>query len=391
MSRQSRTKQMVLRGVFEDNAGIPRSFRGKGRSGTEDRPQPTGQGRQRVAVLLLLAVLALFGYSFRLVTVNSNGPAAMQLTGNPSLQFLPLPPDLLAGAGEAGSGNEPPAGAGPNHLPRDAPVTSGAYDAMLASMGIPVADLFNLRVRTIVIDPGHGGIDPGARGPHGLKEKDVVMDIAKRLRDKLARSGKYHVLLTHEKDRKMFLKERVAFAREHHADLFISIHINSLPAGAPDYDYVETYYFGPDTDQRSLELAQRENRDSDYFIGDFRKVIARIGDTLKTEESKQLARSIHEHLYRNLHRHNPGLLDASFKTGPFVVLLGVEVPSVLVEVSCISNAAEEARLARPGYRDNIADYLMTGIVDYLEQRTNRRPSANRRPRERGNAQHVAEQ
>jgi N-acetylmuramoyl-L-alanine amidase len=103
-------------------------------------------------------------------------------------------------------------------------------------------------------------------------------------------------------------------------------------------------------------------------MADFRQVIEKIGDTLKTEESAQLAASIHKHLYTNLRRHSSDLLDAGAKSGPFVVLLGVEVPSVLVEVSCISNEAESIRLSTPAYRESIASYLQTGIVDYLQAR-----------------------
>jgi N-acetylmuramoyl-L-alanine amidase len=270
-------------------------------------------------------------------------------------------------------------------VPGHAPVTTGNYEAMLARLGMPMADLFNLKVQTIVIDPGHGGIDPGATGRDGLMEKDVALDIARRLRDKLAASGNFRVLLTRDEDRKVYLKERVAYAKENRADLFISIHINSLPPEAAHVNYVETYYFGPHTDQRSLELAEKENHDSDYVMGDFREVIARIGDTLKTEESQGLARSLHRHLYENLKRGNHDLLDAGIKTGPFMVLLGVEVPSVLVEISCISNKAEERRLGTPEYRDSVADHLKTGIVEYLERR------AYPRIREGGNNQHVARQ
>ena len=215
--------------------------------------------------------------------------------------------------------------------------------------------------------------------------EDVALDIARRLRDKLVMAGNYRVLLTREKDRKVFLKERVAFAKDNRADLFISIHINSLPAEAASVNYVETYYFGPHTDQRSLELAEKENHDSDYAMGDFREVIARIGDTLKTEESKELANAIHGRLYSSLKRRNRNLIDAGSKTGPFVVLLGVEVPSVLVEVSCISNKAEETRLSKPEYRDDVAGFLKTGIVEYLEQR------GYRRSVEGGKIQHVAKQ
>jgi N-acetylmuramoyl-L-alanine amidase len=150
-------------------------------------------------------------------------------------------------------------------------------------------------------------------------------------------------------------------------------------------NYVETYYFGQHTDKRSLELAEKENHDSDYAMGDFREVIARIGDTLKTEESKELANAIHGRLYSSLKKRNRSLLDAGSKTGPFVVLLGVEVPSVLVEVSCISNKAEETRLSKPEYRDDVAGFLKTGIVEYLEQR------GYRRSVEGGKIEHVAKQ
>lgn len=378
MSRQSDIKQTVLQGVYEDNAGIPRTARGKGRRkahAAQAAGTPHRSRARMAAVIALLGLVALFGINFRLVTVDGSGPVAGQrLDMDPGA----LPLTVLAGLGDtAAPGNGPPENPGLLH--------TASYDTMLGRLGMPMADLFNLRVQTIVIDPGHGGIDPGATGHQGLKEKDVVLDVARRLRDRLAAPGKYRVLLTRDSDKKVFLKERVAFAKEQRADLFISIHINSLPPGSEHLNYVETYYFGPHADQRSLELAEQENRDSDYLMGDFREVIARIGDTLKTEESRLLADSIHTRLFDSLRRRNPALLDARSKAGPFVVLLGVDVPSVLVEISCLSNKAEETRLSRAEYRDDIANYLEKGIVDYLEQR------AQRRTIERGLTQHVAKQ
>ncbi len=319
--------------------------------------------------MVLLGLVALAGINFRLVTVDGSGPVAMQRQERQISDYTAALLTLPAGPeGRLFQDGDVPASREPPRAPGDNGITTGQYDAMLASLGMPVADLFNLKVQTIVIDPGHGGIDSGATGHQGLKEKDVVLDIARRLRDKLAKAGNYHVLLTRDDDRKVYLKERVAFAKEHRADLFISIHINSLPAGTASLNYVETYYFGPHTDQRSRDLAEQENSESGFVMGEFREVIARIGDTLKTEESRALAWSIHRRLYRNLKRRNHGLLDAGTKTGPFMVLLGVEVPSVLVEVSCISNKLEEARLSTPEYRDSVANYLKTGIVEYLQRR-----------------------
>jgi len=373
MNSHSDIKKAVLKGVYEDNVGIQRARQHNRRNTPVTMSQeaaPRSGHRGKALLITLLGVVILFGINFRLVTVDWTGPVAMQIVEKPMLQSPAFVLPVLDSASvDLILDSDRPASDGQTWVLNDESRITGHQDAMFARLGMPMADLFNLKVQTIVIDPGHGGIDPGATGHQGLKEKAVTLDIARRLRDKLSVSGQYRVLLTREDDRKVSLKERIAFAKDNHADLFISTHINSLPAGGEKLNFVETYYFGPHTDQKSLALAVKENRDSDYAIVDFREVIARIGDTLKTEESKKLANSIHQHLYKNLKRRNRDFDDAGSKTGPFMVLLGVEVPSVLVEVSCLSNKAEETRLSKPAYRDTVAEFLKVGIVDYLEQRT----------------------
>lgn len=373
MNSHSDIKKAVLKGVYEDNVGIPRARHGRRQNApvaTSQECVPRSGRRGKALLITLLGVVILFGINFRLVMVDWTGPVAMQVVEKPMLQSpaFVLPVLDSASVNLILDGDRPDSD-GQTWTLNDEPRKSGHQDEIFSRLGMPMADLFNLKVQTIVIDPGHGGIDPGATGHQGLKEKAVTLDIARRLRDKLSVSGQYRVLLTREDDRKVSLKERIAFAKDNHADLFISTHINSLPTGGEALNFVETYYFGPHTDQKSLALAEKENRDSDYAIVDFREVIARIGDTLKTEESKKLANSIHQHLYKNLKRRNRDLEDAGSKTGPFMVLLGVEVPSVLVEVSCLSNKAEETRLSKPAYRDSVAEFLKVGIVDYLERRT----------------------
>jgi N-acetylmuramoyl-L-alanine amidase len=242
------------------------------------------------------------------------------------------------------------------------------FSNLIRDPKVPLALLFGLKVRTIVVDPGHGGSDPGAIGPTGLMEKEVTLDIARRLRDRLWKSDSHRVLLTREEDEKLSLRERVDFARASDADLFVSIHVNSLPV--EPLTMVETYYFGPYGDERTLELAERENEGSGYRVGDFRALLEKIGVAMKTQESKSLATSIQRSLYRNIKLRNKNLVSWGIKTAPFVVLLGVDVPSVLTEVSCISNREEEQRLASPEYREMIAQYLEHGIVEYLHKMDN---------------------
>jgi N-acetylmuramoyl-L-alanine amidase len=243
--------------------------------------------------------------------------------------------------------------------------TPADYGALIQDAQVPIVDLFGLGIRTIVLDPGHGGGDPGAMGPTGVMEKDVTLDIAKRLRERLSKYDDYRVLLTREKDVRVSLRDRVEFSNSSGADLFISIHVNSLPLET--LAIVETYFFGPHDDEVSLRVAHRENQGSGYGMGDFKAMIEKIGNTLKTQESRALAKSIQTHLFRNIKRHNKKVVSWGIKTAPFMVLLGADVPSVLSEVSCISNPDEEQRLATKEYRETIAEYLEEGILDYLSK------------------------
>ena len=241
---------------------------------------------------------------------------------------------------------------------------SNDYSALLAPDAPSLANLFGLRVRTIVIDAGHGGKDSGAIGPNGLQEKHVTLEVAKRLAERLRQRESYRVILTRSDDRYLTLRERVVSANTYGADLFISIHVNALPQ--PWHAFVETYYFGAGNDAHTVSLAEKENRDSDYALAEFRQMINKIGDTVKQQESRALAQAIQKDLYRNMSQHERKIINRGISTAPFVVLLGTEMPSTLVEITSITNVEEEARLATAEYRDEIARYLEQGIVDYLE-------------------------
>jgi len=244
-------------------------------------------------------------------------------------------------------------------------ITPSAYNAFLIQLPMPLRKIFNLKVKQILIDPGHGGEDPGARGRLGTKEKDITLDIALKLRDKLQKYPGYRIQMTREKDIFLSLNDRIDMAKACRADLFISIHINYIPDRP--INTIETYYFGPHSDKASLLLAEKENKGTEYTLNDFKGVIRNIEDTLKTQESRSLAFFIQKSLYRNISRENKDIKNFGIRTAPFVLLLGVDIPSVLTEVTCLSDIDEEIKLNMAYYRKKIARYLEEGIVEYLNK------------------------
>lgn len=256
----------------------------------------------------------------------------------------------------------------PYALPANAPdpTVPADYDELMTERLVPLAGLFGLGVKTVVIDPGHGGRDPGATGPNGLSEASVVLEVARRLKARLEAQGNLRVLLTRDGDFSRSLRGRVEFANSVNADLFISLHLNWLPQ--EPVKLIETYYFGLPGDDRAVAVAARENRHSEYSMADFEKITSRLGQTLKYQESYRLARRLQRSLFREAESEHQRVTDAGVKTAPFVVLLGADMPSVLAEMTCISNPAEARRLATPAYRDKLAAALAQGIRDYLKAR-----------------------
>lgn len=220
-----------------------------------------------------------------------------------------------------------------------------------------------LTVRKIVLDPGHGGKDSGARTPAGLWEKDVTLDIALRLRT-LLEHVTFEVLMTREKDETVPLAQRTTFANAQGADLFVSIHINSMEGR--QVRGLETYYLGPTNDPLALQLATQENQESGYSLADFRRLLNGIHLHVKREESRRLAEAAHSALFSSLQAVNPALSNRGVKTAPFAVLITTEMPSILAEVSCLSNDDEARLLATAQYRQEIAQALARGIRAYTE-------------------------
>ena len=243
------------------------------------------------------------------------------------------------------------------------------YDMLLREDHLPLTALFGLDVKTIVIDPGHGGADPGAIGAQGTMEKDIALDIALRLRDRLRNFGHYKILMTRDSDTTLRLNQRVEFANENQADLFVSIHVNAYPDVR--VKTIETYYFGAPADPTTTQLAKLENSDSHYSMADFKTMINKIAHTMKHQESAALATSIQHSLFQNISTLDDRIRNFGVKTAPFVVLLGVDAPSVLTEVSCITNVDEEMKLNTPAYRAKIASFLEKGVHQYLRHKQSR--------------------
>ncbi len=224
---------------------------------------------------------------------------------------------------------------------------------------IPQAKSF----KTIVIDPGHGGKDPGARGARGTEEKDITLKVALRLRDLLSKQPGLRVLMTRDQDVFIELEERAKFANSHGADLFVSIHVNSHPSRA--IKGIEVYHFGEAKDQRALEVAARENGTPLNSTGaGVEYLLADLLTSKKIEESMELAWTAKESLVTQMSgRYH--IIDHGVKTAPFYVLRYTSMPSILAEIAYISNPSEEDLLRKSPFIRDVADSLLNGVTTFL--------------------------
>jgi len=219
-----------------------------------------------------------------------------------------------------------------------------------------------LKIGRIVIDAGHGGHDTGTIGPNGLMEKDLVLDVALRLGRLLETRLGADVIFTRDDDTFIPLETRTAIANEHQADLFISIHANSSPD--PAARGVETYYLNFTSNPDALEVAARENAVSQKSIFELQDLVKKITLKEKIEESRELATDVQQSLYGGLATRHTTLRDRGVKKAPFVVLIGANMPSILAEISFVSNPTDAAKLETPEYRQRVADSLYKGIATY---------------------------
>lgn len=214
-----------------------------------------------------------------------------------------------------------------------------------------------------MVDPGHGGHDPGAVGAHGTQEKNVVLAIGLNLAEKLRDELGIDVVMTRSTDVFIPLEERTAIANKVNADLFVSIHANaSLNRGASG---IETYYLNLAKTEKAAQLAARENGTSLEKVSLLQAILFDLMANYKLNDSAHLAEEVQKALYRKLQGHYPSTKNLGVKQGPFYVLVGATMPSILVETAFISNEAEEERLRDSSYQERAAEGVLEGIKAYI--------------------------
>ena len=219
-------------------------------------------------------------------------------------------------------------------------------------------------LKKIVLDPGHGGKDPGAVGVHGVAEKDIVLKVAKKLAARLIKDLGVQVVLTRSDDRFIRLEDRTAIANKEDADLFISLHMNASPNG--EAKGLETYYLDNTTDEASLRLAARENSTSTANVSDLQFILSDMTQNMKLEDSVTLAHRLHDSLLTAMAPKLGDVKDLGVKKALFYVLVGARMPSVLLEMFFITNRNEGRAMSQDTYQDTVVDALFEGIQKYGE-------------------------
>ncbi|MGD9346010.1 MAG: N-acetylmuramoyl-L-alanine amidase [Candidatus Aminicenantes bacterium] len=243
----------------------------------------------------------------------------------------------------------------PSTLPQPAKPAKEGY-SMVRQLG--------LGVQRIVIDPGHGGKDPGCIGRNGLEEKSIVLDVCKKLKKLLETQMDLEVILTRETDIFLPVESRPVIANQKRADIYISVHANSFPN--KKRSGVQTFYLNFSHDASVNAIAAQENATSTKSISEMKDIITKIAQNSKIVESKELAEIIQDNIVKALSKNYKNVKDLGVKGGPFWVLIGGEMPSILVEISHLSNSKEAERLKSPQYRERVAQGIFGGIIHYME-------------------------
>ncbi|MGB3221232.1 MAG: N-acetylmuramoyl-L-alanine amidase [Desulforhopalus sp.] len=240
-------------------------------------------------------------------------------------------------------------------------------DAFVGAMKLSLAQQLGLGVKKIVIDPGHGGKDPGAIA-FGLKEKDIVLDIAQKLAPVLAKELGCEVLLTRESDVFISLEERTAIANSENADLFVSLHVNAHTSA--NVRGIETYYLNLTADAEAMRVAARENSTSTHQMSDLQDILSDIMKNSKMSESSRLAQQVHNSILAKAKSYGFGdIRNLGVKQAPFYVLIGAEMPAILIEIAFISNEEDVRNLQNAKFITMLTQEIAYGIKTYVSNTT----------------------
>jgi len=314
----------------------------------------------------------------------SREPGKIAGTAHPTSQPMvsnaePPPPDTFAasamGAHPHDAAFAPKPAPAIAHTTAPAPVPTAAPAAETSAHPVtaapPTADgetslvrALGLKINRIVIDAGHGGHDSGTLGVGGIREKDVVLDVALRLGKLLHDRLGAEIVYTRSDDTFIPLETRTAIANKAQADLFISIHANSSPEA--EVRGVEVYYLNFTSDPDAMRVAARENAVSNQSVHDLSDLVKKIALKDKIDESKELATDVDTSLYAGLTKGNAALHNRGVKKAPFVVLIGANMPSILAEISFVTNQQDAAELKKPEYRERVAESLYAGVARYAD-------------------------
>jgi N-acetylmuramoyl-L-alanine amidase len=272
-----------------------------------------------------------------------------------------LPPSLVRGGAAGGSRSK----SAKNMGTKPDLIQPSAVPAPTRDGQATLTRALGLKIGRIVIDPGHGGHDTGTIGPTGLMEKDLCLDVALRLGKIIQqRLPGAEVVYTRSDDTFIPLEERTHIANEAKADLFISIHANS------SHDHgargIETYYLNLKGSPDAMEVASRENATAQQSVHDLEDLVKKIARSEKIDESREFAADIQDSLAKRIQKSYKPVKDRGVRKAPFVVLIGADMPSILTEISFLSNPADEQLLKKPEHRQKVAEGLYQGVASYLQ-------------------------
>jgi N-acetylmuramoyl-L-alanine amidase len=225
-----------------------------------------------------------------------------------------------------------------------------------------MARQLGLKIKRVVIDPGHGGKDAGATG-HGLREKDIALKAGKLLKGKIEKRLGIEVILTRDSDKFVTLDRRPKIVRDSDGDLFISIHVNANTLSS--VEGLETYLLNFSSDPSAQTVAARENASSDKSMSEMNNILELIAKNTKVSESRVLAKTIHSGALSSL-RTKYKTRDLGVKEAVFLVLVNVKVPAILMEIGFLSNKNEAARLGEDAYLELLTDGIVNGLKNYVE-------------------------